>query len=162
MTRSLEGKWFHNFYNNGVEAIVTHEVWENMRKKRAVMLMLENMSKRNGDQEDMLPHIPDTPVFTFASKERVDKSPWFTGTMSNTSSFPENRDLTRLLNYITRNGGQFGSGSFHVPFSNGAEIGFHGPDAQVDELRYVTTSQQFEETFGISMNELRNSGDKYL
>lgn len=154
MARSLEGKWFHNYYNNGVEAVVSGGIYQNMRKKRAITLALENMGKGNGDQGDMLPHIPETPVFTFASKDRVDKSPWFTGTTSS--------DSCRLLNYITRNGGWFSNASFYVPFSNGAEIGFHGPEAQREELRYVTTDVQFEETFGISLQELRDSGDKYL
>ena len=90
--------------------------------------------------------------------DRTFGAPWFTGTTSPEGS----NDLHRLLNYITRNGGWFSSASFYVPFSNGAETGLHGTDAQLNELRYVTTSAQFEETFDISLSELRASGDKYL
>jgi hypothetical protein len=88
----------------------------------------------------------------------VTKSPWFTGTDDPNGD----SDLTSLLNYITRNGGRFCSSSFHVPFSNGAEVGLHGREAQLNELRYVTTDSQFKETFGISLGELRVLKDEHL
>lgn len=154
MARSLEGKWFHTCYNNGVEAVVSHEVFENIRRKR---LILTKLKVKN----DLLPHISEVPIFTFVNIGRLEESPWFTGTCS-TRDDPNVSDVRLLLNYITRNGGHFGGAMFYVPFSNGAEMGLHGSQSQRDELRYVTTDAQFMEAFGVSLNELRNSGDKYL
>lgn len=162
MARSLEGKWFHNCYNNGVEAVVSHEIWENIEKRYAIVRalgLLEDVREKIVWKEDILPHLPEMPIFTFASTDRVTKSPWLTGTRS---SEDRENDLHRLLNYITKNGGWFSNIPFYVPFSNGAEMGLHGPKAQLSELRYVTTNSQFEETFGVSLDELRASGDKYL
>ena len=161
MARSLEGRWFHLCYNSGVHALVSNEVYENQMRRNAIILapMMDRLREQI-DKRDILPHIPDRPIFTFARQERVQKSPWFTGMDTDTPGYPS--DLKRLLNYITRNGGQFANAGFYVPFSNGTEMGRHGTDSQFNELRYVTTNSQFEETFGISLNELRDSGHKYL
>ena len=153
MARSLEGKWFHICYNNGVYAVVSHEIYENIRRKRQILVRLEM-------ERDLIPHIPETPIFTFAGKDRVAKSPWFTG--NDGDSDDRKNDWHRLMNYIHREGGHYIDATFYVPFSNGCETGLHGPATQCDELRYVTTDAQFKETFGISLAELRDSDEKYL
>ena len=149
MARSLEGKQFYICYNNGVNAVVSGDILEDIQKKRAVASVL----RATDDDVDFTPHIPEFPIFTFANEERVSRSPWFTGIFET--------DLKPLLGHIANNGGRiYGDSSFHVPFSNGCEVSSHGREAQLEELRYVTTSAQFEETFGISLHELRNPKGK--
>jgi len=149
MARSLEGKAFFVGYNNGVTAIVTEDVLENRDKRLAILnaLRKDNNPLPHIDRiaEKGLGHIPDSPIFTFARDERADNEPWFTG---------NNTFLQRVFNHIAKEGGQCIKRSFWIPFSNGAEVGLHGDEAQIEELRYVTTYQNFIDTFAIEEDEI--------
>ena len=87
------------------------------------------------------------PTFTFVRDDRFIESPWFTG---------NDNVLELLMKHIKETGGRIESSGFYVPFSNGCEVGMHGKDAMKADLAYVTTQQQFRDTFGISMAELVN------
>ncbi len=85
------------------------------------------------------------PIFTFVSTKRFTESPWFTG----------DSDLfNALVVYLESGGAEFAPWGFYVPFSNGMELGMHGEREMENELSYVTTERQFQDTFGISRNEL--------
>lgn len=153
MARRLEGRRFYANYNNGVRAIASAEVVMTGRKRRMIELWISDKSSDDYSRRQTLleatktglAHLRLTPIFTFADSERVKEQPWFTG----------DNDLHLLLTgYIAEEGGVISLG-LYVPFSNGAEMGAHGPEAMSEELKFVTTDGQFEETFGITLKELR-------
>ena len=152
-------KFFAN-YNNGVTAIVSEEVYNDIHRQRMIRQQFvareESVEYKDRWRADLASKATEhltVPIFTFASDDRFEESPWFTG----------NRQVYKtLVEYIRKNGGVVEEGGFFVPFSNGCEIGMHSKDAMKSELAYVTTSQQFRETFGISQAELVNPTDTNL
>lgn len=142
--RRLEGRVFCTAYNNGVYAIVTADVMANLSRVGKIVARLRAMDVEDEhvDIWKMFAHIPRTPIFTFTREERAKESPWFTG---------DEMVYHALVDYlIPGTGGEVRSSGFFVPFSNGMEVGIHGSKAQQDELRHVTTEQQFREAFGVS------------
>ena len=87
----------------------------------------------------------DAPIFTFCKPDRYAHSPWFTGS-----------HILReeVLRHITENKGQIAPDHFYVPFTNDYESGRNGLDAQIQELTYVTSDAEFEETFGVTIQDL--------
>jgi hypothetical protein len=163
MARSLEGKWFMVCYNNGVDALVSNLVYKDIMRRQEILLhsSIRELQSAIGTAVNLLPQFPVGPIFTFTHAERYAKSPWFTGTCPEDSNTSRANDFTRLQNYITRHGGHTNTARFYVPFSNGIETGMHGVPRQLHELSYATTHAQFEETFGISLRELRDPRNEY-
>jgi len=89
-----------------------------------------------------------TPIFTFTVNDnRFDSQPWFTGGLSM---------LMELEKHIEDEGGKIETNeNLYVPFSNGDEMGHNGDDYMRSELQFVTTREQFCETFGIDVSEIR-------
>ena len=142
-----EGETVKKFYacsNNGVLALMGEDAYNNTGKCNRIRMTLNDPNHRAPGRDidepldKGLAHIPITPVFTFTHNERFAKSPWFTG----------GGLLLEVLYECVLAGGKIEEGWFYVPFSNGAEIGMHGDRAMVRELSYVTTAEQFRETFG--------------
>lgn len=146
---------FYTCYNNGVRALVSEGVLADINKAWAIQQVLNDADHKVQGRDYSTPlseglcHI-GTPTFTFVYTDRFVKSPWFTG---------DNEFLDALCKQIVEDGGRIESSSFHVPFSNGCEIGVHGDRAMASELAYVTTEQQFFETFGVTRDLIRT---KYL
>lgn len=148
-------KKFFICYNNGVTALVSEEVKNDLHKQYVIW---QNFAEREKDEEytkrwraatasEATRHLK-TPIFTFVQDERFKKSPWFTG----------NDELLEMLClHIKECGWEIEEGSFFVPFSNGCEIGLHGKDSMKSELAQVTTEQQFRETFGLTTSALKSS-----
>lgn len=141
-TRSLEGKKFFVDYNNGVSAIISEDVFGNIRRQGDILNAAirgitgnEEMKIRQQVEEETF-HLV-TPTFTFVRYNRFREDPHFSGS---------SRLFERLCKHIRSHGGVINDRrGFHVPFSNGF---LH------DDYRYVTTVQQFRDTFGISPQEL--------
>jgi hypothetical protein len=152
MARSLERKLFHTCTNNGVTAVISHATKIALHQKcliqdalvREIVVETEKAHQIGNVVMVGLAHI-GTPIFTFSSSERVLRSPWFTGTLNL---------LEELKSHVSAQGGRFEAASFFVPFSNGAEQGLHGLESQGAELRYVTTAQDFYDTFAIDPIDL--------
>jgi hypothetical protein len=158
MARSLEGKKFFKWLNNGVCALVRSDVYAQWHRVNNIKLKLLYGGEHHGRTNDEvieavnrgLAHIPVTPYFTFVPERRLEDSPWHTG---------DKQLLGFLLTYIHKEGGYFEEGrNVYVPFSNGAELGLSGLAGQEDQLKYVTTDQQFADTFGISAEEIQRRG----
>lgn len=152
MTRSLEGKVFYEDRNNGVYALVAEEVFNSrVRFDKIRQVLSAHPPVNDGRQFDVallsaIP-LPRRPIFTFVSSQtRSDESPWFTGNEAM---------LDNLREHILDEGGRIEQSSVWVPFSNGAEMGYHGLDAQCAELWYVTTDEQFFQAFGITLEDLK-------
>ena len=143
-------KFFWN-YNNGVTALVSEDTLADFEKQNAIYTRLNDDDHRVKGRDDYSKPLSEglrhlgTPTFTFVRSERFEKSPWFTG---------DSNLYEALMEHITESEGLLGQGWFHVPFSNGMEIGCHGDRAMASELSYVTTDQQFRDAFGISRTEL--------
>ena len=154
MARILEGKVFYEDYNNGVYAMVSDTVYWGRAQFDRIRQKLADKGRCSflGDGRlfdvalaETVP-LPRMPIFTFVvSTPRYSESPWFTG---------DELILSDLRAHIRDVGGQILRRSIFVPFSNGKEMGLHGVEAQLAELKYVTTEEQFVEAFGISMGEV--------
>ncbi|MFA6177502.1 MAG: hypothetical protein WC694_01245 [Candidatus Paceibacterota bacterium] len=151
----MEKKKFYVCSNNGVTAVVTEQTHKDLQKYCAIgswfdetdaEKLYEERRLRRTAISSALGHLC-TPTFTFTRPERASVSPWFTG---------DSELFWALTKHVENNGGVLLDGSCYVPFSNGSEVGLHGHEALKDELSYVTTEQQFQETFGISISELIN------
>lgn len=142
-------KKYFSCYNNGVTAIVSEETYDNIQKHEIIwqLFMEQDFNSRTLPEtaREGLEHLL-VPIFTFTRPDRFNVSPWLTGDVA---------FLNELYAFIKESGGTIESGSFYVPFSNGCETGVHGTDAMKRELRHVTTGQQFRETFGISLSEIK-------
>lgn len=152
MTRSLEGKVFYENRNNGVFAIVSQEVQLDRARFDSIRTRLTRNGVADGPKFDaaLIEAVPlqRMPIFTFAGGvARYEVSPWFTG---NEPIF------WALREHILGAGGQLYEHSIFVPFSNGTEMGHAGLEAQCRELKYVTTDEQFIQTFGIALKDLVN------
>jgi len=146
MARSLEGQEFLYSYNGGVNALVDRQTWLGLNKADQILKAIWQHDPGSKVAINYLPTVT-TPIFTFANHKRVQTSPWFTG---------HTEHLEKLYDHIRRHGGKLCSeyGNFYVPFSNGSETGLHGKEEQIRELQYVTSRQQFFQTFGITLEEL--------
>lgn len=140
MARSLEGRRFFAHTNNGVTALIALETHIDHIRAKWILNTLQ------GADQDMLSQLYQGPIFTFARPDRTSRSPWLTG---------DQDDFESLFAYIGQEGGTVDWDDVFVPFSNAAETGVHGPEAQRRELGYVTTMAQFVETFGITLGELQ-------
>jgi len=139
--RRLEGQRFIAGSNNGVYALA-HEDY--LKRQNAILSALQLERDASREVRSYLSHLRG-PIFTFVDEERYQRAPWFTG----------DRGLaTVLFHYIHREGGTVVESGIFAPFSNGAEVGMHGAEAQRTELSYVTTEREFLETFGITVKEL--------
>jgi len=144
--RRLEGQVFHVSYNNGVDALVSDAVLADLIRWGEISSASALADSERSVVEEGLAHLLAGPVFTFTSRERFMRNPWFTGD----DAF---RDV--LIRHIRDLGGHVQERSFNVPFSNGSEVGLHGPDGQSAELRYATTEREFHDTFGVSTAYIR-------
>lgn len=155
MARSLAGKTFFTSYNNGVTTITSEEILRNREKVGQIREALQQQELRAGGlipRDDLataaqegLRHIPKVPIFTFSDMERHSRSPWLSGNFHLENA---------VIAYIEEEGGKCKPVYSYVPFSNGTELGLHGPEAMCSELRYVTTETQFRDTFGIGPREV--------
>ncbi|MFA6270038.1 MAG: hypothetical protein WC657_02400 [Candidatus Paceibacterota bacterium] len=139
-------------HNNGVTAVVSQEVFSDIRKLGEIRQLFSDRERDKSYDDRFLAESADRglsaigkPVFTFTRNERAAESPWFTG---------DGELFKALAAHINENGDCIETGGFFVPFSNGCEIGIHGKESMASELAFVTTEQQFRETFGISRMEL--------
>jgi len=144
--------------NNGVVAIMPWQSWKDyVADYRQMNEIVEELGRRANIEErhsvkeearTAIAHMNAEPIFTFCNDDRFKTSPWYTGSLSL---------LAKLKKYLGENGGvTFNDSGIFVPFSNGAEVGIHGEDAQRSELRNVTTAGQFRDAFGISIEELEH------
>ena len=153
-------KKYFSCFNNGVTAIVSEEVYNDIQRHNTIW---QNFAEREKEVEYKDRYRSDlaseatfhltTPTFTFTRVERFSESPWFTGDMY---------DLNEVIKFIEENGGVVEHSGFYVPFSNAAEIGLHGKQAMRGDLVHVTNSQQFRETFGISLPEIKERARLFL
>lgn len=132
MTRSLEGRKFYVCSNNGVKTIIEERILRNLEKFQAIERKLGFNGRPN------IPQLPITPIFTFVENSRWLNEPWTTGTRA--------LFLATQI-HIAEQGGKIEGGSFHVPFSNGGL-------ETLTELLFVTSELQFEEAFGISLQDM--------
>lgn len=142
MAGSLTGVTFFQNSNNGVTALIREDLQQNNEKVTRIHHTLEpsKLGQVRDAIYDALSHIPQKPVFTFVSRERLFRHPWFTG---------DETLLVMIEEYIRKEGGTVtNNSSVWVPFSNGSEMGLHGLDAQRDELAYVTSEADFVAMFG--------------
>lgn len=148
-------------FNNGVQAICTEETNAAWNQRRRILEVVEARYETTVDHNNSVELIsrkkvaiaaaerslpPSGPIFTFAIPERVACSPWFTGAHD---------DCRRLILHLEHTTELRVHQGLFVPFSNGCELGYHGPEALESELKFVTSPQQFRETWGISIQELR-------
>jgi hypothetical protein len=165
MAGSLLGKFFYICYNNGVASVISEEVYATRTQamiirgalretaqgqiKATNYALREDADRARDAWSDSvnkgLAHISETPIFTFTVGDRVARSAWFTGS---------SELLALLREWVKSEGGAFREASFYVPFSNGCELGMHGLERVEDELKYVTTHEQFEKTFGVRYLDL--------
>ena len=150
MARRLEGQVFLFCGNNGVTAIASERVVDDLERLNGhggIIHSLDtfcNSAEARQALNRVFSHI-GKPIFAFVSPERFTHQPWFTGSTLIWEA---------LADYIEFEGGIIKGGGFYVPFSNGNEMGMHGLEAMENELRFVTTSQHFRETFGIEYGEV--------
>ncbi|MBI3633874.1 MAG: hypothetical protein HY226_06345 [Candidatus Vogelbacteria bacterium] len=137
--------------NNGVTALVDEDVQEGIDQAARIRealtrdrtLVIPNDSAIGTG----LARFPFGPYFAFVSPERYERAPWFTGDRS---------VLVALADYITQEGGKIESSrGFWVPFSNAYELGVHGEESQIEELKKVATPADFRATFGIGINQIK-------
>jgi hypothetical protein len=153
-------KKFFTCSNNGVIAIVNEDVYNDIHRQRMIRQYFTTRDEkveyserwRAGVADNATNHL-NVPTFTFVRPERFQESPWFTASYD---------VLNLLIDHIESIGGMIEDAGFYVPFSNGCEVGIHGKDSMKSDLTYVTTSQQFCETFGISLAELVNPNTTHL
>ncbi|MEK7158298.1 MAG: hypothetical protein AAB733_01865 [Patescibacteria group bacterium] len=150
--RILEVREVRTGFRNGVQTICTQDVYDMYTKQQEIIRAIEKLYISDPDlctraikaARGAMPAA--SPIFTFAEAERVSQSPWFTGT---------HEDCRSLLTHL----GKFFELRMHdglfVPFSSGSELGQHGLEALGSEYAFVTSPQQFRETWGISLKELR-------
>jgi len=140
---------FYSNCNNGVRALVSSAVADDMEKQAAIRNRIIEIWRKRDVFKPLdigLMHL-GTPTFTFSSKMLNRNSPWLTG---------DNDLYVALVAELENQGYQVvQTSSIFVPFSNGTETGSSGFDAMAEELRYVTTSDQFTATFGISIDALK-------
>lgn len=140
MARSLKGQRFFFCTNNGVTGVLDEKILRNIERRA-------NIERTLGEAVgSALDHLPQTPVFTFADSSGENLGYFVTSHMRWVA--------TALKRYIVAMGGTYEGGSFYVPFSNQWERRRVDRKTQALELRYVTSEQQFEETFGVSLNEI--------
>lgn len=140
MTRSLKGKKFFFCSNNGVTAVVEESILRNIERR-------QNIERTLGESVgNALDHLQQTPIFTFADSSSENIGYFVTSHMSWVAN--------ALKRYIVAMDGTYEGGSFYVPFSNQYERRRVDRKTQAAELRYVTSEQQFEETFGASVREI--------
>ena len=143
-------KKYFSCYNNGVTAIVSEEAYNDFGKLARIYHYFcsqdtDPKCELRKTAYEAVMHLANHPTFTFARSERVSESPWFTG---------DNELAGALMIHIRTSGGSVDQRGFQVPFSNAVELGIHGQDSMKKELAYVTTEEQFRETFGITRAEL--------
>ena len=123
-----EKKTFYVCSNNGVTAVMTAEAYQRLQERQELI----RETVKDGKPEPDLPMI--YPVFTFADADHRSFK-FMTGSW---------QLMSRLLD-----GHDVENGGIWVPFSNGAEWGWHGKERQVHELKYLTSLDQAIETFGL-------------
>ena len=152
MRRLLEGQIFYRAKNNGVVAITSDHALAFEQKKSAVdKALLEGKLLPNKAFEAVnsaLDTLPTGPVFTFVARERFNKSPWFT---------EDDGILPALIAHIEAEGGRVIDRNFHVPFSNDYENVHGDPERLRKELRWITSPQQFIDTFHVTTHGLWSS-----
>ncbi len=135
MTHSLFGKLFFQFGNSFVTGLVSEDILRDIDRRQELINFAATQSHTLVNND--LAHFPIGPIFTFAKFDKVKELALLTGSLTL---------LQRLQNFIRTNGGGVSAGrSFHVPFSS-------GPNNY--DYRYVTTHEQFVDTFGITQAQL--------
>lgn len=145
-------KRYYYGYNNGVSAIVGEATLASIRKHNDIWQLFADREKEVEYKERWRAEVASeatrnltTPIFTFVRRERFVESPWFTG---------DTELMHALVAEIKERGDIIQEAGFYVPFSNGCEVGIHGKSSMRSELGYVTSENQFEQVFGISINSL--------
>lgn len=116
---------FYRRHNNGVFAIVSAEVYAEIKKYKALPEHVRCLRDYPG------------PIFTFVNENVADHST-FRGYVTGT---------TRLMDRLLRDA-IVSDGDFAVPFSNAFQI--NGDEV---ELRFRTTGDELVETFGLVRSE---------
>ncbi len=160
MPGRFQGKTFIQGYNNGVYAfgeLKFSQALKNSPRLRAVIEWYKNhptlFSKNESDHLEILKKIELVlqlrdylPVFVFAARtDRAESQPWFLG---------DKRLAETLLQYIRSEGGIIVEGGY-VPFSNGHEMGTSSAESLLNEIEFFATEEEFEDVFGISLEELK-------
>jgi len=143
---------FYECRNNGVIALVNERIFHSLNLMGDIRADVYAASSRAPQAVQSvvtkgLQHLM-TPIFTFSISHRIRNRNWFTG---GSYLYDAVRKHMRATNH-----GLCGSYSFYVPFSNGLERGHGGSDGIAFELGFVTTEQQFQDTFGEGTRELLN------
>ena len=150
MARRLEGRVFHTHKNFGVRAIAEAGVAYDLNclyGDVGIIRCLPAFDRSETNRQVLiraLSHL-GRPVFTFVDPERLVHQRWFSGSTPTQEA---------LIDHIEKEGGIVRKEPFYVPFSNGIEMGHEGSEAELNELRFVTTSREFHETFGIHYGEV--------
>ena len=142
---------FYVSTNNGVTGVVSEDVMRDINRRTLIAKCFARTDINFGEQlrlqratRHALQHL-STPTFTFSREWRVNAQPWFTGSRPLLAALTQHIESMRHVIVFA---------NFFVPFSNGHEIGHHGREAMAEEMGYVTTGRQFQETFGMSSVEI--------
>ncbi len=156
--RELKGIKFIIGYNNGVNAIREEIVTQDQKKISRIVEKISDHGVARAASRDRIVKelqgilgIVKPATFTFCNNERFKSSPWFTGNQD---------DWEDLINLIQFRGGIVEDGGLYVPFSNGCELGIHGDEAQLSELKYVSSRENFLKTFGFYPEDIFSEKEK--
>ena len=134
----FSGRTFYTIGRNNVVALVSDRVLANIYRKEEILAALKT---HKGLKSAALAHL-DGPIFTFCLRGDAKDQPWMTGPVEL---------VQRLKTYIYEHKGTVvhKPGGIYVPFST-----WTPKKIRVNDLNYVTTPEQFEFEFGISIPDL--------
>jgi hypothetical protein len=147
------GQIFDTAYRSGAFALAKHDVVREHKKYRAIMNEIEGHSLFNSEKgfdkaarRILAPKLKG-PIFSFPTEGGF--SMMFTGPY---------RLYELTIEHITRNGGRIikESNDIYVPFTAGRrEMGiWTSPAILAEEMSYVTTREEYVETFHVTPDEL--------
>lgn len=148
------GKTFFINRNKNITAIISGDVWYDMAKIHEIHELFScrdsQLPHENRWRANVIYGAADhlrIPTFTFQHNVLSgQEDPWVTGS---------EEELEALIHHIEKTGGKIVEREgWYIPFSNGSVTGIHGKEAMAREFKYITTTRQFRDTFGISRAEL--------
>jgi len=152
----LDGKLFYHNQQDGVSVMTPAHVMENIRKVASITKKLMKDERYTSHFEQALnrglANIATTPIFSFPiptpARVRPDPAPWFSAS----------HDVyTDLFGYIEREGGRVEvAHDLRAPFA-AMQMELHAwesPAKLQRALRFVTSEDDFEREFGITITEI--------
>ena len=144
----LQGRTFLvNIHSSGTIALASSSVIANHELRFEIRSLLTMIAASNGGRRKLenvdycvdagLSHHPITPIFSFVVKTQYTRL--YTG---------DHHMFENLRAYIIEKGGDIKEADIYVPFSDHRKLISKNPGVLIRELGFVTTSQQFIETFG--------------